>query len=66
MIEETTLTRIQSELTTLKAKEVRLNNDYNQKWNSGMAVYKILQDLKRIRNRRVELEGALKILGEFE
>ena len=66
MTEETILSRIQSELTTLKAEEVRLDNSYRYKWNSGMAVYSILQDLERIRKRKVELEIALNIIEEYE
>ena len=66
MTEETTLTRIQAELTSLKAEEVRVENDYAHKWKSGMAIYDMLQDLERIKKRRIELEVAQKILGEFK
>jgi len=66
MTEEDIITRIEAELATLKAEEVRLDNDYRHKWQSGMAIYDMLQDLERIRKRRVELEEALKIIGEFK
>lgn len=65
MMEKNITERIQAELTSLKADEVRLDNDYKYKWKSGMAIYDMIQDLKRIRKRQVELEVGLKILEEF-
>lgn len=66
MMNENITTRIQKELITLKAKEVKANNDLRYKHQSGMGVYDLLQDVERIQKRRVELETALKILGELK
>lgn len=53
-------------LEKLKSKEVRVENDYRYKWHSGMGTFDLLHDLERIRNKRVELETALKIIEEYE
>ena len=66
MINEDYSTRIQKELTALKAEEVKANNNLRYKWHSGMGVYDLLQDAERIRKRRVKLEITLKILEEFK
>lgn len=66
MTNEDPTTRIQKELTALKAEEVKANNDLRYKYHSGMGVYDLLQDGERIRKRRVELEIVLKILEEFK
>jgi hypothetical protein len=66
MTKEDQSTRIKKELTALKAEEVALDNDYRYKYHSGMGTFDILQDIERIRERRVELETALKILEEYK
>lgn len=58
--------RIYSASEQLKSEEVRAENDYKYKWHSGMKTFDLLQDLERIRNKRVELETALKIIKEYE
>jgi hypothetical protein len=58
--------RIKKELTALKAEEVQTTNDLRNKYPSGMGVDDLLQDVERLRKRRVELELALKILEEFK
>ena len=66
MTDQNITTRIQTELASLKAEEVKVNNALRYKWHSGMGVYDLLQDVERTRKRRIELETALKILEEFE
>ena len=58
--------RIRSTLDELKSEEVRTENDYKVKWHSGMRTFDLIQNLERIRNKRVELEIALKIIEEYE
>lgn len=57
---------IHSALETLKAEEERTEWKYKNIWHSGMGTFDMLQNLERIRNKRVELETTLKIIAEYE
>jgi hypothetical protein len=58
--------RIQSALEQLKSEEVRTNSNYKQRWPSDTGTFDLLPELERIRNKRVELKTALKIIEEYE
>ena len=66
MTEQDTIQRINVELADLKSEQVALDNSYRYKWHSGMSTFAILDDIERVRKRRVELEDALRILEEFK
>jgi hypothetical protein len=58
--------RIHTALETLNAEEVSTENDYKVKWGNGSDTFNLLPNLIGIRNKRVELETALKIIEEYE
>jgi len=66
MTEQDIVSRIKAELTALKSEQVALDNKYRYMWHSGMATFAILDDIERVRKRRVELEETLRILEEFK
>jgi hypothetical protein len=66
MTEEDITSRIKAELTALKSEQVALDNTYRYKWHSGTTTFDLLDDIERVRKRRVELEDALRILEEFK
>jgi len=66
MTEQDTIQCIKAELAALKSEQVALDKKYRYMWHSGMATFAILDDIERVRKRRVELEETLRILVEFE
>lgn len=66
MTEQDVAQRITAKLAALKKEQVALDNKYRYMWHSGMATFAILDDIERVRKRRVELEDTLRILDEFK
>jgi hypothetical protein len=64
MTEHDITPRIQAELATLKLEEATLNHKYKTIYH--FSDFNLLPDIERVRKRRVELEGALRILEEFK
>ena len=65
MTEEDITTRIQAKLATLASEEATLNHKYKNIYHSGMATFDLLQNIERVRKRRVMLEDTLMIMEEF-
>jgi hypothetical protein len=57
---------IHKALETLKTEEVRTKSNYKQRWPYDTGTFDLLPELQRIRNKRVKLEVALKIIEEYE
>ena len=57
--------RIQAELATLASEEATLNHKYKNIYHSGMGTFDLLQNIERVRKRRVMLEDTLMIMEEF-
>lgn len=66
MMEKNIVQRIEAELEVKKAEEANLNRKYKNTYHSGMGTFDLLAKIERARKRRVELEDALRILGEFK
>lgn len=66
MTKQDITTRIQTELTALKHKQVALDNTYCTHWHSGTTTFDLLDDIERVCKRRVELEDTLRVLEEFK
>lgn len=65
-MEKNIVQRIEAELEVKKAEEANLNRKYKNTYHSGMGTFDLLAKIERARKRRVELEDALRILGEFK
>lgn len=66
MTEEDITTRIEIELKALKSKYDALDKKYRITYHSGTSTFDLLDEIERVRKRRVELEDALKIFDEFK
>lgn len=66
MTDQNTTTRIQTELTALKSEQVALDKKYKTTWHSSTSTFDLLDNIKHVRKRRVELEDALKVIEEFK
>jgi hypothetical protein len=66
MTDQNITTRIQIELTALKREQTALDKKYRTLWHSGTSTFDLLDDIERVRKRRVELEDALKVMEEFK
>jgi len=66
MTEETTLSRIQTELEALKAIRACIEEEYKHIWKTGTAMYKMRQKRECLQKRHIKLQNALEVLMEFE
>ena len=63
MTKQDTPLRIKAAIEAILAEEVALMHKYDHIYLSGMGTFDLLQDLERVRKRRVELEDALRWRG---
>jgi hypothetical protein len=66
MTDQDITTRIQTEITALKVKAAELDKKYRTTHHSGTTTFDMLDDIERVRKRKVELEDTLRIMGEFK
>ena len=66
MTDKDITTRIQTELTTLKTKATELDWKYRFIYHSGTTTFDMLDEIERVRKRKVELEDALRVIEEFK
>jgi hypothetical protein len=66
MTDQNIATRIQTELTALKSEQIALDKKYRTLWHSGTSTFDLLDNIERVRKRRVELEDTLRVMNEFK
>ena len=64
MTDQDTIQHVKVEIKAIKAEEVKLNFRYKHIYQSGMGTFALLDDIERVRKRRVVLEDALRELEE--
>ena len=59
MTDKSITARVQAEIATLKQKATELDWKYRFTYHSGTTTFDMLDEIERVRKRKVELEDAL-------